>query len=100
MEYLQCVVGLNPTQDSSSKITDCFDRVYIRSRPPRAVFSLKKEKAVLGVYLSLPLLACHVHVHCIYMYIYMCVHVYVYLYNRCVGVQRHRHGVHIPCTEA
>ena len=26
------------------------------------------------------------------------VHVHTCLYDRCVGVQRHRHGVHIPCT--
>ena len=26
------------------------------------------------------------------------VQVHVYLYDRCVGVQRHHHGLHIPCS--
>ena len=33
---------------------------------------------------------------CIYMYILVSVH--INLYDRCVGIQRHRHGLHIPCS--
>ena len=32
-----------------------------------------------------------------YCCVYCCTYKY-YLYDRCVGVQRHCHGVHIPCT--
>ena len=28
----------------------------------------------------------------------MCVYIHVHLYDRCVGIQRHRHRLHIACS--